>query len=60
MIKRIVKITVGIALLGVFIWTFYFLFKKSEEVPVTFQTITAFDTTIVKKTVATGNVIPRK
>jgi HlyD family secretion protein len=60
MIKRIVKITLGLALLGVFIWTFYFLFKKSEEMPVTFQTLTAFDTIIVKKTVAAGNVIPRK
>jgi HlyD family secretion protein len=60
MIKRIVKITLGLALLGVFVWTFYFLFQKSEEVPVVFQTITPFDTTIVKKTVATGSVIPRK
>jgi HlyD family secretion protein len=60
MIKRIIKITLGLALLGVFVWTFYFLFKKSEEVPVTFQTLTAFDTSIVKKTVATGSVIPRK
>ncbi len=60
MIKRILKITIGIAFAGVFIWTFYYLFKKSEEVPVTFQTISVFDTSIVKKTVATGSVIPRK
>lgn len=60
MIKRIIKIGLGLALLGVFVWTFYFLFKKSEQAPVVFQTITAFDTSIVKKTVATGSVIPRK
>ena len=38
----------------------FILFKNQKEVPVTFQTITAFDTSIVKKTVATGSVIPRK
>ena len=43
-----------------YITALYFLFKKSEEVPVSFQTVTAFDTSIVKKTVATGSVIPRK
>ncbi len=60
MIKKIVKIVLGIALLGVFVWTFYFLYKKSEQAPVVYQTISAFDTTIIKKTVATGSVIPRR
>lgn len=60
MIKKIVKIGLGISLLALFIWTFYFLYKKSDEAPVVFQTINAFDTSIVKKTVATGSVIPRR
>ena len=60
MIKKIVKIVLGIALLAVFIWTFYFLYKKSDQPPIVYQTISAFDTTIVKKTVATGSVIPRR
>ena len=60
MVKRIVKIVLGIALLGVFVWTFYFLYKKSEQPPVVFQTVSPFDTSIVKKTVATGSVIPRR
>lgn len=60
MIKKIVKIVLGVALLGVFVWTFYFLYKKSEQAPVVYQTISPFDTAIVKKTVATGSVIPRR
>ncbi len=60
MIKKSLKIIIALALLGVFIWTFYFLYKKSEQSPVVFQTVSAFDTTIIKKTVATGSVIPRR
>lgn len=60
MIKKIVKIVLGIALLGLFAWTLYFLYQKSEKPPVVFQTVTPFDTTIVKKTVATGSIIPRR
>ncbi len=60
MIKRIVKISLLIILLGVFAWTIYFLYSKSKQAPVVYQTVSPFDTTIVKKTVATGSVIPRK
>lgn len=60
MIKKIVKIALGISLLAIFIWTFFFLYKKSEQAPVVFQTLSPFDTAIVKKTVATGSVIPRR
>src|SRR4051812_14253979 len=60
MIKKIRNIALIIILLGGLIWTFYFLFQKSQKPPVIFQTLSAFDTSIVKKTVATGSVIPRK
>ncbi len=60
MIKKILKITLAVTLVGLFVWTLYFLFNKSQKAPVTFQTIQAFDTTIIKKTVATGSIIPRK
>ncbi|MEI6488225.1 MAG: efflux RND transporter periplasmic adaptor subunit [Bacteroidota bacterium] len=60
MIKKILKITVLVLILAVFVWTIYFLYSKSEQQPVIYQTISPFDTTIVKKTVATGSVIPRK
>jgi len=60
MIKRILKISLLVILLGIFAWTIYFLYSKSEQPPIVYQTISPFDTTIVKKTVATGSVIPRK
>ncbi|MCW3084591.1 MAG: transporter subunit [Bacteroidetes bacterium] len=60
MIRRILKISLLVVLLGVFAWTFYFLYSKSDQPPVVYQTISPFDTLIVKKTVATGSVIPRR
>tara|TARA_B100001109_G_scaffold254720_1_gene255274 strand:+ start:3497 stop:4606 length:1110 start_codon:yes stop_codon:yes gene_type:complete len=58
--KKFFKIFIGIAILGVFVWTIYYLYSKSEEKPVVFQTKTAETTDIIKKTVATGSVVPRK
>lgn len=60
MIRKILKISLLILLLSIFVWTIYFLYSKSAQPPVVFQTITPFDTTIIKKTVATGSVIPRR
>lgn len=58
--KRILKITFGVLLLGVFAWTLFYLYKKSDEKPVVFDTHSPFVTDIIKKTVATGSVVPRK
>jgi HlyD family secretion protein len=60
MVKKIIRYTLLALFLGIFIWTLYFLWSKSQQPPVVFETITPFDTTVVKKTVATGSVIPRK
>lgn len=60
MIKKIRNIVLIVLLVGLFIWTFYFLYQKSQKPPEVFQTTQAFDTTIIKKTVATGSVTPRK
>lgn len=38
----------------------YYLYSKSEEPPVTFDTATPEVKTIIDKTVATGSVVPRK
>lgn len=48
----------GIALL--FVWTAVFLYQKSQQKPVVFATTTAFYADIVKKTVATGKIAPRR
>lgn len=60
MIKKIIKITLLIAFVGLIFWTFYFLFNKSQKPPEVFKTVAPFDTVIIKKTVATGSVTPRK
>jgi len=44
----------------VFIGTAVFLFNKSQEKPIVYDVDKAFKTTIVKKTVAVGKVIPRR
>lgn len=58
--KKMIRISLLVLLLGGFLYTLYFLYKKSEEKPVVFQTKQAFVTTIIRKTVATGAVVPRK
>ncbi|MBL7930444.1 MAG: efflux RND transporter periplasmic adaptor subunit [Bacteroidia bacterium] len=60
MLKKIRNIFLIVLLVIVFIWTFYFLYQKSQKPPEVFNTISPFDTSIVKKTVATGSVTPRK
>lgn len=60
MLKKIRNIVLIVLLGGLFIWTFYFLFQKSQKPPEVFKTLSPFDTTIVKKTVATGSVTPRR
>jgi len=58
--KRIATIILVIILVSSFIGTGYFLYKKSEEPEVVYETETPFFTDIVKKTVATGSIVPRK
>ncbi len=60
MFKKIRNITLVVALLALVIWTFYFLYQKSQSEPIVFETVSPFDTSIVQKTVATGSVTPRK
>lgn len=60
MIKKFFRyILIAAVALGIG-WTFYFLYQKSQQPPVVFQTTSPFDTIIIKKTVATGSVIPRR
>ncbi len=47
-------------MLAVFIATLFYLYKKSNAKPFIYQTEQAFTTNIIKKTVATGSVVPRK
>ncbi len=59
--KKFLKIFVGVIIISVFVYTIYFLYNKSQAKPVTFETTTAFIAeNIIKKTVATGSIVPRK
>ena len=58
--KKVLRITLIIIIVGIFGATIYYLYQKSKPKPVVYETKTAFVTNIVKKTVATGSVVPRK
>ncbi|MBN2174390.1 MAG: efflux RND transporter periplasmic adaptor subunit [Bacteroidales bacterium] len=58
--KKFIKIFVLVVILGAFVYTIYFLYNKSQAKPVVFETTNPFVSNIVKKTVATGSVVPRK
>ncbi len=58
--KKVLTVFLIAGLVIVFIWTLYFLYKKSEKVPVKYKTEKPFKTDIIKKAIATGTVIPRK
>lgn len=58
--KTALKILVGVIILVVFGGTIVYLYKKSAAKPVKYDTTSAQVTNIVKKTVATGKIVPRK
>ncbi len=58
--KTFFKILVGLIIIGIFGYTIYFLYQKSQSKPVVYETATPFVTNIIKKTTATGSVVPRK
>lgn len=58
--KRVLKIFIWVVVLAVFVGTIVYLYDKSREKPEAFDTQQAFKTDIIKKTVATGSVVPRK
>ncbi len=58
--KKIFKIILGIVILGIFGYTIFFLYQKSKPKQVVFKTKSPIISTIIKKTVATGSIVPRK
>lgn len=58
--KKIFLSLLALVILAVFVGTAIFLYQKSQEKPVVFETTTAFKADIIKKTVATGSIKPRK
>ncbi len=58
--KKALKILAAVIVISIFVYTIYFLYQKSQAKPVNFETTQAFKTEIIKSTVATGSVVPRK
>lgn len=58
--KKFGKIFLWVILLVLVLWTFYFLYQKSQKPPVIYKTATAIYGPVVSKTVATGSVVPRR
>jgi HlyD family secretion protein len=58
--KRLVPIAIVVAIAGTFVWTLLFLYRKSQADPVVFETESPVYMNLVKKTVATGAIVPRQ
>lgn len=58
--KTLFKIFVGLVILAVFAGTLVFLYNKSRKKTVVYKTTTPVITSIIKKAVATGSIVPRK
>lgn len=59
-VKKIIRFILIIVAIFIFVGTVLFLYQKSQPEVVVFKTQTPFYTDIVKKTLATGTIIPRK
>lgn len=57
--KKVIITLVVLLVLAGFAYTLYFLFEKSKEQPIVYNTETATVGNVIKKTVATGSVVPR-
>lgn len=58
--KKFFGVLILLMLAFAFIGTAVFLYNKSKEQPVVYEVTNPFKTDIIRKTVATGKVIPRK
>ena len=58
--KKVLGVLAALLFAAVVIATGVFLFKKSQAKPVVYQTASPVTTDLVRKTVATGAVVPRK
>ena len=58
--KIAIRIGILVAILGVFGYTMYYLYMKNEEPESTYMIEKPFESEVIRKTVATGSVVPRK
>ena len=58
--KKFVTIGILVLIAVTFVGALYYLYQKSEEDPVVYQTEEPSEQTIIKKTVATGKIVPKE
>jgi HlyD family secretion protein len=58
--KKILKISLLVIVIGAILGTMFFLYQKSKKKPVVYEVKSPFISSVIKKTVATGSVVPRK
>ncbi len=58
--RRMMIVDFLLLIVGAFLGTVGFLYDKSQAPPVAYETVQPFQTDIVRKTVATGSIVPRK
>jgi HlyD family secretion protein len=58
--KKIFKIALLVIIVGAICGTMFFLYQKSKKKPVIYEIKSPFISNVIKKTVATGSVVPRK
>jgi HlyD family secretion protein len=58
--KKVLKILVLVVIIGAIGGTMFFLYQKSKKKPVVYEIKSPFMSDVIKKTVATGSVVPRK
>jgi HlyD family secretion protein len=58
--KRALPIIIGLLIVAAFAWTLLFLYRKSQSKPIVYETTTPTKSDLVKKTVATGAIVPRE
>jgi HlyD family secretion protein len=60
MVRKILTIVFAVLFVAVSVWLGFYFYKKSKQDPIVYKTETPFITDIVRKTVATGSIVPRK
>jgi len=58
--KKILLALAALAFLGMSGWLVYYFYNKANQAPKSYKTESPFVTNIVKKTVATGAIVPRR
>lgn len=58
--KKLLKILMLVVLIALVGWVVFYLYKQTKKSPVVYETEQPETSNIVKKTVATGSIVPRK